>query len=183
MRSISLSPKPVLEQPRARAGGDELLRARAGGHPLRGDADHAARAPLGGDRHAVQRVDLLRVDARDGGRLVLGVAGRDPHLGPPRALALAHQLGDALGEVLGAERRLAQHDLADRLVDDLLEARHVRALLVAGEVDEAVQARREQLLGAVLAHADHLLDAGDADARQADRKRRAAAPGRLEPRA
>ena len=92
-------------------------------------------------------------------RLVLGVAGRDRDLGAPRALALAHQLGDALREVLGAEGRLAQHDLADRLVDDLLEARHVRALLVAGEVDEALEPRREELLGAVLAHADHLLDA------------------------
>ena len=35
------------------------------------------------------------------------------------------------------------------------------------ELDDALEARREQLLGAVLADADHLLDAGDADARQA----------------
>ncbi len=39
-----------------------------------------------------------------------------------------------------------EHDLADRLVDDLLEARHVRALLVGAEVDEALEPREEQLV-------------------------------------
>ena len=39
------------------------------------------------------------------------------------------------------------------------------------EVDEALQARREELLAAVLADADDLLDAGDADAREADVQR------------
>ena len=52
---------------------------------------------------------------------------------------------------------------ADRLVDDLLEARHVRALLVRAELDDAFEAGREQLLGAVVAEPDHLLDAGHAD--------------------
>jgi len=39
---------------------------------------------------------------------------------PRRAgpLALAHELGDALREILGAKRGLAENDLADRLVDD-----------------------------------------------------------------
>ncbi len=46
------------------------------------------------------------------------------------------------------ERRLAEHDLADRVVDDLLEARHVRALLVRAEVDEALELGVEELLGA-----------------------------------
>ena len=36
----------VGEQPLARAAGDELLRARARGHALRGDADEPARAGL-----------------------------------------------------------------------------------------------------------------------------------------
>ena len=102
---------------------------------------------------------------------MLGVARRDRDLGAGGALALAHELGDALGERLGLERRLAEDDLADDLVDDLLEARHVRALLVAAEVDEALQARREQLLGAALLDADDLLDLGDADAREADAQR------------
>ena len=52
-------------------------------------------------------------------------------------------------ERLGAERALAEDDLADRVVDDLLEARHVRALLARAEVDEAVELRREELLAAV----------------------------------
>ena len=82
-------------------------------------------------------------------------------------LSLANQLRDVLGERLGLERRLAEDDLADRLVDDLLEARHVRALLVRPELDHALEARREQLLGAVLADPDDLLDAGHADAREA----------------
>ena len=120
---------------------------------------------LEGDRAAVERVDLLRAHAGDGGRLVLGVAGGDRDLGARGALALADELGDVLGERLGAERRLAQHDLSDRLVDDLVEARHVRALLVTREVDEAVEPREEELL----ADAHDLLDARHADPREADR--------------
>src|SRR5581483_12519910 len=65
------------------------------------------------------------------------------------------------------ERRLAQHHLADRFVDDLLEARHVGALLVWTELDDAFEARREQLLAAVLPDPDHLLDSGHADAGEA----------------
>jgi hypothetical protein len=53
---------------------------------------------------------------------------------------------------------------ADRVVDDLLEAAHVRALLVRSEVHEAVEARRIQLL----VDADDLLDVGHADARERD---------------
>ena len=125
------------------------------------------------DRRAVQRVQLLGLDAGHGGGLVLGEAGLDRDLGAARALALAHQLRDVLGQRLGLERRLAQHDLADRLVDHLLEARHVRALLVRAEIDDALEPRREQLLGAVLVEADHLLDAGHADAREAELRRSA----------
>jgi hypothetical protein len=158
----------VLVQALARRAHDELLRARAGGHALGRDADHPARAVLGRHGRAEQRVDLLREDAGGRGGLVLGVARRDGHLGAGRALALAHELGDALRERLGLERRLAEDDLADDLVDDLLEARHVRALLVAAEVDEALQARREQLLVAALLDADDLLDLGHADPREAD---------------
>ena len=44
---------------------------------------------------------------------------------------LADALGDVGGELLGA-KRLAEDDLVDRLVDDLLEARHVDAGLAAG---------------------------------------------------
>ena len=89
----------------------------------------------------------------DGRRLVLGEAGLDGDLGAAGALAVAHQLRDVLGQRLGAERGVAEDDLADRLVDDLLEARHVRALLVGAELDDAFEASREQLLGAVVARA------------------------------
>ena len=164
IRSTSDSEKPsAARRSRARAG-HELLRARARGHARRRDAHGAPRAVREGHRAPVQRVDLLCLDARDGRRLVLGIARGDRHLGALGPLARAHELGDVLRERLGAERRLAEHDLADRLVDDLLEARHVRALLLAAEIDEALQAREEQLV----ADADDLLDARDADAREAD---------------
>jgi hypothetical protein len=157
----------------ARAAGDELLGARAGRHALRGDADEPARAALGGDGRAVERVDLLRLDAGDGRGLVLGIARGDRDLRAAGALAVAHPLGDVLGERLGLERRLAEDHRADRLVDDLLEARHVRALLVWAEIDVALDLGGEQLLGAVLSDADDLLDARHADAREADQQPRA----------
>ena len=160
----------LLEQPLARGLLHQRLRARAGGHPGRGDADQAARAGAARHRGAVQRVDLLRRDARDRRRLVLRVARGDRDLGGLRVLALADLLGDVLGERLGAEAGLAEDHLADRVVDDLLEARHVRALLARAEVDEALELRVEQLLDPVLADADDLLDAGDADARERQRE-------------
>ena len=83
------------------------------------------------------------------------------------ALAGPHELGDVLGQRLGTERRLAEHHLADRLVDDLLEARHVRALLVGAQIHEAGQAREEQLV----ANPHDLLDPRDPDAREAERDR------------
>src|SRR4051795_9082053 len=158
----------VVDQALACGAGDELLRAWARGHALRRDADQAARAALAGHRAAEQRVQLLGLDARQRRGLVLGVARLDRDLGAARVLALAHELGDVLRELLGAEGRLAQDDLADRVVDDLFEARHVRALLLGAEVDEAVQARVEELLAGVAAQADDLLHAGDTHARERD---------------
>ena len=152
--------EPVGEQALARAPGDELLRAGAGGHAGGGDADDATRAVLVGDGSTEERVDLLGAHARDGRGLVLGVARRDRDFGAQGVLAGAHELGDVLGQRLGAERGLAEDDLADRLVDDLLEPRHVSPLLTGAQVHEAGQARKEQLL----ADAYDLLDARDADA-------------------
>ena len=116
----------------------------------------------------IQRVDLLRRDARHRRGLVLGVARGDRHLGAQGVLALAHLLGDVLGQLLGLEAALAEHDLADDVVDDLLEARHVRALLLGPEVDEAVELGVIELLCAEWADADDLLDVGHADARERD---------------
>jgi hypothetical protein len=104
---------------------------------------------------------------------VLGVAGRDPHLGAAAVLAVADELGDVSRERFRLEG-LAQDHLVDRLVHDLLEARHVRALLVRGEIDEALELGVEELLAAVGADADHFLDAGHADPGEGDPRRRAA---------
>src|SRR4051812_8538899 len=153
----------------ARVPGDDLLRARARRHALRRDADEPARAALARDRRPVERVDLLRLDARHRRRLVLGVARGDRDLGPQRVLALADALGDALGELLGLEAGLAEDHLTDDVVDDLLEARHVRALLLRAEVDEALEARGEELrVPPVGLDPDDLLDAGHPDAGQRD---------------
>ena len=67
-RSISSSVKPSAAQPLARALGHQLLRARAGGHAVRLDADQPARAARGGHGGAEQRVDLLRLRAGRGRR-------------------------------------------------------------------------------------------------------------------
>ena len=130
------------------------------------------RAGLAGHGDAVQRVDLLREDAAVRRRLVLGVARLEVHLGAARALAVAHLLGDVLGQRLGAERALAEDHLADRVVDDLLEARHVRALLARAEVDEAVELGGEQRLVSARVDADDLLDVRHAHARERDVQRR-----------
>ena len=95
---------------------------------------------------------------------MLRVSRRDRHLRALGALTFADQLRDLLGERLRAERRSAEDDLADRLVDNLLKARHMCALLIAAEIDEALQAREEQLVG----DPHDLLDARDAHAREAN---------------
>ena len=157
-------------KPLAGATGDELLRTRTGGHPSGGDPDQPTSAARGGHRTPVERVDLLRAYPRDRRWLVLGVARRDRHLGALGLLTITHQLGDLLGERLGPEGRLFEDYLADRFVDDLLEARHVRPLLMGAKVYEAVEPREKQLV----ANTDHLLHAGDAGARESKRHRRPA---------
>jgi hypothetical protein len=100
--------------------------------------------------------------------MVLRVARGDRDLGAQGVLALADGLRDARGELLGLERRGPDDRLADRVVDGLLEARHVRALLLRTQIDEALQVRAEQLL----ADADDLLHARHADARERHVERR-----------
>jgi hypothetical protein len=101
-------------------------------------------------------------------RLVLRVARLQVDLGAARALAVAHAHGDPLRERLGAERALAEDHLADRVVDDLLEARHVRALLARSEIDEAVELRVEELLATAGVDPDHLLDVGGRPPRESE---------------
>ena len=47
---------------------------------------------------------------------------------------------------VSALKRLAQHHGLDRLLHDLLEARHVRALLLRVEVHEALELGMEELV-------------------------------------
>ena len=137
----------LFDEPLARGFGHQLLRARAGGHPLRLDADQPPDATLGRDGCADQRVQLLGGDAGHGRQLVLGIAGANRHLCAQPPLPLAHALGDVRGEGLGLQR-LADHHRVDRLVDDLLEARHVDAGLARIQVHEALQRRVVELLAA-----------------------------------
>src|SRR5215217_96414 len=156
----------------ARASDNQLLRAWACRHPLRGDADEPARAALGGDRRAEQREDLLGGDRGHWRRLVLWIAGGDCHLRAQRVLSLAHLYGDSLGELLGLEAALAEHDLADDVVDDLLEARHVRACLLRSDLDEAVELGVIELVGTGRTDADDLLDIRHPDTPQRHSDRR-----------
>ena len=78
---------------------------------------------------------------------------------------------DPVGERLD-EQALAEHDLVDRLVEELREARHVDALLVAREVDRAVDLRGHQDLLLAAADPDRLLDPRHTRARERDLDRR-----------
>ena len=165
----------LLDEPLARRVGDQLLGARAGGHALRLDADEPPHAALRRDGGADQRVQLLRREPGHGRLLVLGVARPDRDLGAQAALALAHALGDVRRQSLRLQR-LADHDRVDGLVHDLLETRHVHSGLERVEVHVALERRVVELLVAVRADPEDLLDARDADAREAHAGRR---PARL----
>ena len=91
------------------------------------------------------------------------IAGGDPYLGPERVLPRDDVTGDVLGQALD-EEHLPDHDLVDRLVEQLREARHVHALARRVEVDEAVDLGRDERVAAAVLHAHRLLHAGDAGA-------------------
>lgn len=63
----------------------------------------------------------------DGARLCAGVARGHPHLAAGGSLAFGHELS----ERLGLERRLAEDDLADDIVDDLNARSCARTSLAA----------------------------------------------------
>jgi hypothetical protein len=71
--------------------------------------------------------------------------------------------GDVLREFLD-EERLADHDLVDRLLEQLREPGHVDALLRGVEVDSAVDLSGDQLLRVAPAEPDRLVHAGHAGA-------------------
>src|SRR5438067_2139784 len=92
--------------------------------------------------------DLHRILGREAGdrRLALAREARlDRDLGPQRVLPLEDVRGDVLGELL-REQRLADHDLLDRLLEQLGETRHVHALLRRIEVDGALDVGGDELL-------------------------------------
>ena len=95
------------------------------------------------------------------------IARGDSHLGAARSLAPDDVARDVLGQLLD-EEGLADHDLVDRLLEQLGEAGHVDALLARVEVDEAVDLSGDELLGAAPAEADRLGHALDACPGQAE---------------
>ena len=101
-------------------------------------------------RDADQPIHLLRRDVGDRGSALDRVARPDRDLAAKRALPLDDTLRNALGEGFDDEG-LTDHDLVDRLVDDLLEPRHVHALLARIEVDMALHLGVEQPLIAAMA--------------------------------
>ena len=164
---MSPSPKPGFEQALARCAAHEPLRARAGVDAPRLDADDAANAFGRRCGDPDQLGDLL---GREPGhrRLALErVLRLDPHLGAQCVLALDDVAGDVLGERLD-EERLADHDLVDRLAEELGKARHVHAFLARVEIDRARDLGGERLLVALVPDADRLLDAGHAGPRQTE---------------
>ena len=154
-----------LEQALGGAAADQALRARARVDPRRLDAHHAPRAGAGRGCDADQRDHLLRREPGHRRRAPDRPACRDARLCTERPLPLDDVSRDALGEHLD-EQRVAEHDLLDRLVEQLGEAGHVDALLTAVEVDGALDLGRHHRLLVAAPDADRLLHAGDAGARQ-----------------
>ena len=128
---------------------------------------------LGRRRDPDQRHHLLRRQPGDGCHPAHRPARSDVDLGANGALPLHDMACDDLGDLLH-DPGLAEHDVADRLVEYLREARHVNALLAAAEVDGALDLGGHHRLGVATANPDRLLDAGDAGAgkRQLDGRRR-----------
>ena len=160
-----LAGEPGLEQPLGRGAAHHSLRTGAGIDPRRLDADHPPHALRGRRRDPDQLRDLLRRQARDGRAPLERVLRLDPHLGAQRLLPVHDVPRDVLRERLDQEG-LADHDLVDRLAEELRKARHVDALLGRIEVDGARDLGRKRLLAALVLDADRLRDAGHARARQ-----------------
>ena len=71
--------------------------------------------------------------------------------------------GDHLRDLLD-NPCFAENRIADRLIEDLREPRHVDALLATGEVDRALDVGGHHRLGVASADANRLLHAGNAGA-------------------
>src|SRR6266545_5149346 len=147
-----------LEQPLRGATAHEALRTRAGVDPGRLDAHDPAHARLRGRRDPDQRDHLLRREPCDRSPPRQRVARRDPHLCAACRLPGDDVPRDVLGELLD-EEGLLDHDLVDRLLEQLGEAGHVDALLLRIQIDRAVDLRGDELLRPAPPQADRLFDA------------------------
>src|SRR5829696_9637827 len=159
-----LAVEPLGGEASARLAGGHGLPARARRHALRLGTDQPPRRPLHGAGRGERGTQLLVRRARRGPLAQLGVARTQPDLGAARALDVAHALGDARGQPVERGRR-PDHRSLDRLV----EARHVRAALVAAELDGAVDRDEQRPLGPLGAEPDDLLDARHAHLREGER--------------
>ena len=110
---------------------------------------------------------VLRGQTADRRHPLAREARLDRHLGAQRLLALEDVRGDVLCELL-CEQGLADHDLLDRLPEQLRKAGHVHALLRRIQVDRALDVRGHELLVLTPAEADRLVDAANAGARETD---------------
>ena len=156
-----------LEQALRRLAAHEPLRTRAGVDPGRLDADDATHARLGRRRDPDDRDHLLCRETGHRCSPLQWIPGRDPHFGAARPLTTNDVSRDVLRQLLD-EKGLPDHDLVDRLLEELREPRHVHALLALVEVDEAVDLGRDELLRAAPAETDRLGDALNAGPRQAE---------------
>ena len=160
--------EPGLEQPVGRGAAHEPLRARA-----RVDAEASTpttRRTCCGDAAAIP----ISVAISCVGRPLTGVRRSSGYCASIRTSARSASwrstmcARDVLGQRLD-EERLADHDLVDRLAEELGEPRHVHAFLGRVEIDGARDLGGERLLAALVADPDRLLDAGHAGAGQAER--------------
>ena len=156
-----------VEQPVGGGAANEPLRTRAGHDPGGLDADDAAHASRRRAGDADEGRDLLRREPGDGCAARERVLRLDPNLGAQRVLTVDDVPGDVLGEGLH-EERLADHDLVDRLAEQLGEPRHMDAFLRGVEVDGAGDFGGERLLVPLMANPDRFLDAGHPGPRQAE---------------
>jgi hypothetical protein len=156
---------PGLRQPLGRTSPDETLSARAGIDSGCLDSDHAADAVGGGCGDPDERDHLLGRELAHRRRPPHGPLGRDPRLGPERALAADDVPRDVLRERLHVQRFGADHSF-DRLLEQLREAGHVHALLLPREVDRALDLGGHHRLVSLVPDSHGLLHTRDARARE-----------------
>ena len=130
-------------------------------------ADDATGALARRGCNADQRDHLLRLHPRHRRLALDRVARGHLDLRAERVLASDDGSGDVLCELLDQDG-LADHELVDRLLEQLREARHVYAALGGIEVDRAGDLGEDELLVPATAEADRLVDAAHARAREAN---------------